>query len=139
MTNYPDRLQIPVYGEAGREFYSRSGVHVATGYLRVCIGQRGPYVEFKRDNFREGVLIPQGRRHYYFDELRTQQDNVFVYYQLKVVDYADYRPGLFYISPFDLYSPKETAVITPLAGRRRTTLEQMPLAFMSDLDNPPRE
>jgi hypothetical protein len=129
MTDYANRLRIPLYGDSSREFYSKSGILIARGYMRVCVGQRGPYVEFKRDNFSENVLIPQDRKHYYFNEFRTVKDNLFVYHQLKVVDYADYRPGLFYISPFDLNSPRETAIIDPIPGQRREPMEQLPLAF----------
>jgi len=127
MQDYASRLKIPVSGNPTQEFYAVTGTLVAVGYLRVCIGGRGPYIEFKRDNFPEGLLQKQLRPHYYFNEYRTIPDHLFVYHQLKPVNYADYRPGLFYISPFDLYSPKDTLVIAPIIGQRRITLEQIPL------------
>jgi hypothetical protein len=40
-----------------------------------------------------------------------------VYEQLRTVDYADYRVGLIYISPFDLFVQGE-AVITKLEKNR---------------------
>jgi hypothetical protein len=44
-------------------------------------------------------------------EWRTKdQSNVKVYEQSRTVDYADYRVGLFYISPFDLFVERELQV-----------------------------
>jgi hypothetical protein len=50
-------------------------------------------------------------------EWRTKdQSNVKVYEQSKTVDYADYKVGLYYISPFDLFVGGEQ-VITKLEKR----------------------
>ena len=54
-------------------------------------------------------------------EWRTKdQSNVKVYEQKRSVDYADYKVGLFYISPFDLFIEGE-AVITKLEKRKSRT------------------
>ncbi len=37
-----------------------------------------------------------------YEEWRTNEDNVKLYHQLRTVDYADYRVGFWYISPFAL-------------------------------------
>ena len=53
-----------------------------------------------------------------FLEWRTKdQINVKVYDQKRTVDYADYKVGLFYISPFDLFVEGEP-VITKVEKRR---------------------
>jgi hypothetical protein len=50
--------------------------------------------------------------------LRTQDPrNVKVYEQKKIVDCADYKVGLFYISPFDLFV-EGGPVITKLAKKK---------------------
>ena len=40
-----------------------------------------------------------------------------VYWQKKTVDYADYRVGRYYISPFDLVDGEEKDLIDPIARR----------------------
>ena len=51
------------------------------------------------------------------------KSNVKVYWQKKTVDYADYRVGRYYISPFDLVDGEEKDLIDPIA--RRTTVLQV--------------
>lgn len=114
MTDYVSRLRVSVVGDPYARFFTVSGQHVATGYTRVVIGSRGPYVEFEL-----GHLVPDSIRevaasHFYYTELRTTQDNVKAYVQLHRVDYADYVPGMCYVSPFDLYDCLGRRLIDPL-------------------------
>ena len=44
--SYEKRLQIPLSGDDHIRFETSTGLHVATGYTRVVIGGRGPYIEF---------------------------------------------------------------------------------------------
>jgi hypothetical protein len=80
--------------------------------VRVVIGDRGPYVEFEeRHMVPDSIYIPFSQRErakdfdrYYYAELRSRDDAYTkIYYQFRSVDYADYKVGMFYISPFDLY------------------------------------
>ena len=48
------------------------------------------------------------------------QNNVKVYEQSKTVDYADYKMGLFYVSPFELFVEGEP-VITKLEKKKSIT------------------
>lgn len=52
----------------------------------------------------------------YYTEYRTNDDsNVKIYHQTKTVNYADYKIGKYYISPFDLLSVQTGAwIITPI-------------------------
>ena len=110
MTDYSSRLSIPIEGNSTTQFFSKSGGLVATGYIRIVIGGRDPYVEFERGQLCYGQMhtpADQAWRHnadfvYYYEE-RITSDNIKVYHQVGRVDYADYIPGLFYISLFDLY------------------------------------
>jgi len=107
--SYKDRLRIPLEG-GELDFYTKSGTHVATGYTRVVIGQRGPYVEFEQMQILKGNFhIPPDqeyrktdRRVYYIEARSNDESNVKLYYQRKTVAYADYKIGMVYISPFDL-------------------------------------
>jgi hypothetical protein len=61
--------------------------------------------------------------HVYYAEYRSHdQCNVKVYWQKKTVDYADYRVGRYYISPFDLVDGEDKDLIDPIA-RRSTVLQ----------------
>ena len=67
--------------------------------------------------------------HVFYAEYRSNDDaNVKVYWQKKTVEYADYRLGLYYISPFDLVDGDGKALIAPLAkGASRDGRVQMEL------------
>jgi len=111
MSNYVERLCVPIQGDVEREFYTCSGVHIATGYDRVVIGGRGPYVEFDISHLVSAAFKDACASHYYYHELRSEVDNVKVYVQIQTVDYADYVPGKCYISPFELYDASGKVLI----------------------------
>lgn len=110
--NYENRLKISLIGNNEFEFYSKSLRFVAKGYVRIVIGKRGPYIEFERKHFdnRSNLEIPEDQKwridskSVYYIEYRSHVkiDNIKVYFQKRRVDYADYRIGKYYISPFDL-------------------------------------
>lgn len=83
---------------------------IAEQYQRVVIGQRGPYVEFTKNQIFDKLLyIPKNQLYrlsdpkVYYIEFRTIENDVKVYYQMRNVAYADYLINHFYISPIDLY------------------------------------
>ena len=103
-------------------------MNMATGYTRVVIGGRGPYIEFLPghhiwDSFQmpdEGKyrLEHPWKDKVFHVEWRTKDlSNVKIYDQKRTVDYADYKVGLFYISPFDLFVEGEP-VITKLEKKK---------------------
>lgn len=108
---YEERLRVPIEGNPRIVLRSCSGVRIATGYTRIVIGERGPYVELGFDNLNCAVLREVDERHHYYVELRTIPDNVKVYAQVHRVDYADYVPGMCYVSPFDLVTVDGAALI----------------------------
>lgn len=123
MQDYTSRLRIhPVNGDSTTCFYTGSGTHVATGYKRVVIGKRGPYIEFDFDQLSNPVwsMPPSetwrvGSSTAYYAELRSiDESNVKCYMQKKVVDYADYVVGMTYVSPFDLFDEHGVPMIDAL-------------------------
>lgn len=83
---------------------------IAEQYQRVVIGQRGPYIEFTKNQICDKLLyIPKNQLYrlsdpkVYYIEFRTIENDVKVYYQMRNVAYADYLINHFYISPIDLY------------------------------------
>jgi hypothetical protein len=128
-TDYHDRLRIPIEGNDHTRFETKTGLHVATGYTRILIGGRGPYIEFLPAQLVwENLHVPddQSRRkqdpwksRFYYAEWRTKDGSrVKIYEQYRPVDYADYRIGLLYISPFDLFVDGEP-VSTKLERKRK--------------------
>lgn len=83
--------------------------HIATGYNRVVIGKRGPYVEFelsqlviKNMSMPSSEVWRQFSSNAFYLEYRTHKDYVMVYFQKRPVTYADYKISMFYISPLHL-------------------------------------
>lgn len=127
MTDYASRLLIPlVCQDADRDlqFWTHSGLVVAFGYQRVVIGKRGPYIEFSPEQIRkESLQIPDGAEWRYkpgslafYGEWRSRDRYCVKFYdQFKTVDYADYKVGMWYVSPFDLMTIRHSVLIKPLS------------------------
>ena len=127
-TSYEKRLRIPLSGDDHTRFETSTGLLVASGYTRVVIGERGPYIEFLPGHLIwDSLHMPEEEKYrlehpwkdqVFYVEWRTKdQSNVKVYDQKRTVDYADYKVGLFYISPFDLFVEGEP-VITKLEKKK---------------------
>lgn len=110
MTNYEERLIIPITKSDTFLFTINNNKSICNGYERIVIGERGPYIEFIENQLHldmfhippcEEYRLRSDKVHYI--EYRSIIDNVKMYYQKKRVDYADYIPGKYYISPFGLY------------------------------------
>src|ERR1035441_5172486 len=125
----PARLRIPVDGDPAMRLFTRSGTLVADGYLRVVVGGSGPYIEFQTV-WQSHMRVPAEELyrfndpHVYYAEYRSHdKSDVKIYWQKKTVDYADYRVGRYYISPFDLVDGEAKDLIDPIA--RRTPVLQV--------------
>lgn len=124
---YRERIILPLEGNPDTRFFTRSKLHIATGYIRIVIGGRGPYIEYSDVNIcREAIAVPAteqwrlrpGSRTPYYEEYRSQcVAYVKIYRQLRVVDYADYRVGYWYISPFDLETEQYPVLVRPRVSR----------------------
>lgn len=116
MKKYIELLNIDIDGARIPLFTSFPNT-IATSYQRVVIGQRGPYVEFSKNEILEKELyIPKSQLYrlsdpkVYYIEFRTIDKDVKVYYQMRSVAYADYRIGYFYISPNDLHTESGSCI-----------------------------
>ena len=105
------KLLVP-QSKATISLFTIYGLQIATGYQRIVIGDRGPYIEFEdKDILLKNTYMPESelwRTHNssaFYIELRTiDSSNIKIYGQLRKVDYADYKLGYYYISPYDLRS-----------------------------------
>lgn len=97
-------------GQNITEFRTNSGLVIANNCIRVVIGGRGPYIEFNSTQIiTDNIHVPKEElyrlksNNVYYDEYRTNDVcNVKIYYQKNVVKYADYKIGMWYISPYEL-------------------------------------
>jgi hypothetical protein len=114
-----DLLKIPIDGAKIPLFTKYPSYNsIADRYQRVVIGQRGPYVEFTKNQIIDSLLyIPRNQLYrlsdpkVFYIEFRTVEQNVKVYYQMRSVSYADYLINHFYISPADLFKEDGTCCL----------------------------
>ena len=83
---------------------TKTGIPIADDFTRIVHGGRGAYVEF---DCVKNIFIPEKEQwrvrseKAFYTEHRTS-DGIKVYHQKKLVDYADYQVGKWYISPIYL-------------------------------------
>lgn len=91
-------------------YTNKSRMKIATDSVRVVEGDRGAYIEFTKEQLiPENLYMPPStkwrvkNKNVFYLEYRTKKDYVKIYYQRKRVNYADYVPGMFYISIHDIH------------------------------------
>ena len=97
-------------GNDHTEFYTHSGLLIAKGYKRIVYGKRGPYIEFDESHIKtDHIYIPVestwrigSHKSFYLEYRSMCKSYIKIYYQKRLVSYADYKIGFFYISPYDL-------------------------------------
>ena len=103
------------YQKKGKNYtyYSLGYKAVCKGYNRIVIGDYGAYVEFTPEQAcTENFIIEPGQEYrlepryqatekYIWYRVNSLTDTK-IYYQINPVDYADYRPGMYYVSVYDL-------------------------------------
>ena len=89
---------------------TKGGEPIAYGFNRMVFGERGNYWEFEKEHLiAENLHMPSSARwriksgNCYYLEYRTNADKVKIYYQRKIVSYADYKVGKFYIAEAALH------------------------------------
>ena len=95
------------------------GTVITNGYNRIVIGDYGAFVEFsrvqacmRRLEIKEGQMY-RAKDHRYAEHVKylwlTADDgsDVKVYDQKRPVEYADYKPGMLYVSVYEVF-PAET-------------------------------
>ena len=117
-----ERFKIPLDGSPDIKFYTKQGLLLAHGFTRVVLGGRGPYIEFESCQvIHDNIHIPKHALHKlenslsYYHEYRSN-DKCFVklYDQKMEVSYADYKVGMWYISPDFLKTDEFDKLILPL-------------------------
>jgi len=89
------------------------GETLASGYERVVHGGRGSYIECTHAQINWDTFAvpfncgwrlhdPVWKDRVYYVEWRSRTSNVKLYDQKRLVDYADYKVGFYYLAPIDL-------------------------------------
>ncbi len=97
-------------GTKGDLICTKNGLAIAYRFNRVVHGGRGAYVEIPNEKILlQNLHLPEGQEwrignpNVYYVEMRSLcSGNVKLYFQQKLVDYADYQIGCWYVSPRDL-------------------------------------
>lgn len=109
---------LPLWCKVGGDDVSLitpKGKLVASRYDRIVVGDYGPFVEVSPEDMNTEILLVQPGEEYRLDPANHDKyhikygwytikghKNIKVYHQFDTVDYADYKKGMYYISPFDL-------------------------------------
>ena len=112
LDNIPNELNIE--GDKDFKIYALSNTLISNGYNRIVIGDYGAFIEFDKTQIvRENIKIKQGQEYrindpnykdkvkYYWLTAKDDSD-IKIYYQKRTVTYADYKPEVFYVSPYEI-------------------------------------
>ena len=101
---YSSQLKLPEQGDS-RVLRFKSGLKCSDGYTRVVVGDYGAYVEISPDQIarhcirdRWGPRKTPRRPIKYWWMVPVDGSDAKVYEQVRTVPYADYKPGMFYVS-----------------------------------------
>ena len=96
------------------KLYSLNGTLIANGYTRIVIGDYGAFIEYEKEQsvkkhykIKEGqeyrVNDPNYSKHVKYIWLTAKDDSdIKIYYQKRKVSYADYKPEMLYVSPYEV-------------------------------------
>lgn len=108
--NLPEGLSIE---RSDTVLCTKTGTVVCNGYTRIVVGDYGAFIEFDEEqaNLDEYIIAPG--QEYRVNNPRYSKNvkyiwmtipdgsNIKIYKQKKKVSYADYKSGMFYISPHE--------------------------------------
>ena len=103
-------------GDSQTSLFTLDDTLISTGYERIVIGDYGAFVEISPTSIRqEAVRCKEGQEYRYSSERFSKnvkflwltakdKSDCKIYLQRKRVCYADYLPGMYYISPYEVYA-----------------------------------
>jgi hypothetical protein len=106
---------LNINGDSEFELKTANGTIISKGYERIVIGDYGAFIEFNRNQvIDENICIQKGQEYRINDEKYSKNVKYFwltakdsscikIYLQQKTVSYADYKPNMYYVSPFEVF------------------------------------
>ncbi len=90
-----------------------SGSLFASGYKRIVIGDYGAFLEFSSEQIACSLSVQPGQEYRIQDPQFAGRvkyiwltvpdgSGIKIYFQQKTVSYADYVPGMYYVSPYEI-------------------------------------
>lgn len=105
-----------VDGNPTQKLYSAYGTPISSGYKRIVIGDYGAFIEIEKAQMELQNIQCEVRQEYRINDEKysknikyfwmTAKDNSHckIYLQQKEVSYADYKVGMYYISPYEVFT-----------------------------------
>ena len=95
-------LGLPEFEEGVTvEFTTPGGYKISESYTRIVFGDRGPYIEIEPKHTVWSNFECTRRGIGYFNKWYSP-DGIMIYDQRRTVKYADYLPGMVYVSPYEV-------------------------------------
>lgn len=106
--NIPDFLHME--GSSNQCLYTKNGSLLSIGYKRIVIGDYGAFIEIDPNQASVSTFEVKNGQEYRINDPKycynvkyhwytiDDDSDIKIYYQIKGVSYADYVPGLFYVS-----------------------------------------
>ena len=106
--HFASRIPLPI-GGAQTKILNSVGTLIGDGFTRVVIGDYGAYLEFDEsqiqpDNIKQKWAGEPKRKVKYIWMHTNDSDATKVYFQKDIVDYADYKVGMYYMDVLDAYT-----------------------------------
>ena len=107
--NIPNHLD-----DTKQTLFSSNSKVVCRGFTRIVIGDYGAYVEFSEEQANTNVFTCEEGEEYrisnprYKDNVKYEWLTIYgskikIYKQKKTVVYADYKPGMYYVSVYEVF------------------------------------
>ena len=101
-------IPLPKNG-ASTKILNSLGTIIGEGFTRIVIGDYGAYLEFDEDQIRLSNIKQKWagsptRKVKYIWMQTNDSDTTKVYWQQDIVDYADYKVGMYYMDVLDAYT-----------------------------------
>lgn len=102
---YAKIIELPLTG-SDHKIFNGCGTCISDGYTRIVIGDFGAYFEFSTAQINHAVIEPRWlgkpkRPVKYLWMVTKDREKTKIYSQQRRVAYADYMPGMYYMSYFD--------------------------------------
>lgn len=107
--NIPPYLSL----DGGGILKTRKGTIICNSYKRIVIGDYGAFVEFDDPNYERYIIAPGEEYRVYDDKYKNNVKYIWltinggswvkIYFQKKTVPYADYKPGMLYVSVHEVF------------------------------------
>lgn len=106
---FKNNIPSCLLGSTDKELQTSKGTTVSNGFVRIVVGDYGAFIEFNKEQANAKAYVVAPGQEYRINNPRYSNvkyhwytiddgSNVKIYYQKRKVSYADYKPGMYYVS-----------------------------------------